>query len=139
MPPNFTERSPMKIALECKDIMLERALQLFLKEHLARKKDCDFIITDEKIKFEKPQFLINKYSSQLAVPFSKEQLLRALNDFDSALKELALQVANEKIKALEQKIERIADDFRADYQKDIDKAVGELKETLIKLINKERV
>lgn len=129
----------MKIALECKDIILERALQLFLKEHLGRKKDCDFIITDEKIKFDKPQFLINKHSSQLAVPFSKEELFRALSEFDNALKELAIQIANEKIKALEQKIEKIADEFRQEYQKDIDKAVLALKDTLIKVINEERV
>lgn len=128
----------MKIALQCQDIMLERALQLFLKEHLARKKDCDFIITDEKIKFEKPQFLINKHSSQLAVPFSKEQLLRALGDFDSALKTLAKEVANEKIDTLTQKIEQIADEFRKDYEREIDKAVEELKNTLIELINKEK-
>ncbi len=138
MPLKFRRKKTMKIALQCQDIMLERALQLFLKEHLSRKKDCDFIITDEKIKFEKPQFLINKHSSQLAVPFSKEQLLRALSDFDSALKNLALQVANEKIKALEQKIEQIADEFRKEYQQDIEKAVNALKQTLIEVINEER-
>lgn len=129
----------MKIALECKDIILERALQLFLKEHLGRKKDCDFIITDEKIKFNKPQFLINKYSSQLAVPFNKEQLFRALYEFDSALKELAKQVADEKIKALELKIQAMADEFRQEYQKDIDEAIAKLKEELIKVINEKRV
>lgn len=139
MPLKFRRKKTMKIALQCQDIMLERALQLFLKEHLARKKDCDFIITDEKIKFEKPQFLINKHSSQLAVPFSKEQLLRALGDFDSALKTLAKEATNEKIGALTQKIEQIADKFRKDYEREIDKAVDELKNTLIELINKEKV
>lgn len=138
MPQKFRRKKTMKIALQCQDIMLERALQLFLKEHLARKKDCDFIITDEKIKFEKPQFLINKHSSQLAVPFSKEQLLRALGDFDSALKTLAKEVANEKIDTLAQKIEQIADEFRKDYEREIDKAVEELKSRLIELINKEK-
>ena len=138
MSPKIHRKKIMKVAIQCQDIMLERALQLFLKEYLARKKDCDFIITDEKIKFEKPQFLINKYSSQLAVPFSKEQLIRALSDFDNALKNLAAQLANEKIKALEQQIEQLADEFRKGYQSDIDKAVATLKQTMIALINKER-
>lgn len=128
----------MKIALECKDIILERALQLFLKEHLGRKKDCDFIITDEKIKFNKPQFLISKYSSQLAVPFNKEELFRSLNEFDSALKELAKQIADEKVKALELKIQTMADEFKKEYQKDIDEAIAKLKENLIKVINEKR-
>lgn len=128
----------MKIALECKDIILERALQLFLKEHLGRKKDCDFIVTDEKIEFDKPQFLISKNSSQLALPFGKEELMRALSEFDEALKKLAIQKANEKIKALEEKIEKITEQFKKDYQSEIDEAVQRLKTTLITFINKEQ-
>lgn len=128
----------MKIALECKDIILERALQLFLKEHLGRKKDCDFIVTDEKIEFDKPQFLISKSSSQLALPFGKEELMRALSEFDEALKKLAIQKANEKIIALEEKIEKITEQFKKDYQSEIDEAVQRLKTTLITLINKEQ-
>lgn len=128
----------MKIALECKDIILERALQLFLKEHLSRKKDCDFLICDEKVEFEKPQFLISKRSSQLAVPFSKAQLLQALGEFNSALQRLAEQIADEKIKALEDKIEIMAEEFRQQYQSDIDEAIGVLKDKLIKIINEKR-
>lgn len=128
----------MKIALECKDIILERALQLFLKEHLSRKKDCDFLICDEKVGFEKPQFLISKRSSQLAVPFSKAQLLQALSEFNDALQRLAEQIADEKIKALEDKIEIMAEEFRQQYQSDIDEAIGVLKDKLIKIINEKR-
>ncbi len=128
----------MKIALECKDIILERALQLFLKEHLSRKKDCDFLICDEKVEFEKPQFLISKRSSQLAVPFSKAQLLQALSEFNSALQRLAEQIADEKIRALEDKIEIMAEEFRQQYQSDIDEAIGVLKDKLIKIINEKR-
>ncbi len=128
----------MKIALECKDIILERALQLFLKEHLSRKKDCDFLICDEKVEFEKPQFLISKRSSQLAVPFSKAQLLQALSEFNDALQRLAEQIADEKIKALEDKIEIMAEEFRQQYQSDIDEAIGVLKDKLIKIINEKR-
>ena len=128
----------MKIALECKDIILERALQLFLKEHLSRKKDCDFLICDEKVEFEKPQFLISKRSSQLAVPFSKAQLLQALSEFNDALQRLAEQIADEKIKALEDKIEIMAEEFRQQYQSDIDEAIGVLKDKLIKLSHEKR-
>ena len=128
----------MKIALQCQDLILERALQLFLKEYLSQKKDCDFIIVDEKISFNKPQFIISKYPSQLQLPFSKEELLSALNEFDKALKELAEQIANEKIKALEAKIKTLADEFKLSYQKDIEEAVGALEQRLIKSINEER-
>lgn len=127
----------MKIALECQDIILERALQLFLKPHLSRKKDCDFIVCDEKIDFEKPQFIISKHSAQLSLPFSKDELFAALGEFDMSLKALAEQVANEKIAALEAKIEAIAEEFRAEYQNDIDEAILRLKKTLIAAIHEQ--
>lgn len=38
----------MKISLECKDLIIEKTLELFLKDHLVMKKNCDFIISDEK-------------------------------------------------------------------------------------------
>ncbi len=128
----------MKVAIECQDIVLERALQLFLKEHLSRKKDCDFLICDERVEFDKPLFLINKHSPQLAVPFSKAQLMQALSDFESGLKKLAEQLANEKIKALEDKIEIMAEEFRQQYQSEIDSAIERLKERLISIINEKR-
>ena len=128
----------MKVAIECQDIVLERALQLFLKEHLSRKKDCDFLICDERVEFDKPQFLISKHSPQLAVPFSKAQLMQALSEFESGLKKLAEQLANEKIKALEDKIEIMAEEFRQQYQSEIDSAIERLKERLISIINEKR-
>ena len=128
----------MKVAIECQDIVLERALQLFLKEHLSRKKDCDFLICDERVEFDKPLFLISKHSPQLAVPFSKAQLMQALGEFESGLKKLAEQLANEKIKALEDKIEIMAEEFRQQYQSEIDSAIERLKERLISIINEKR-
>ncbi len=125
----------MKIAIECKDLILERALILFLKEFLVLKKDCDFIICDEKLDINKPQFLINKYSPHLSIPFSKEELLSSLYSFDKALKELALKLAEEKKKSLEDKIEKIANEFRISYENEIDKAITSLKQRLIKAIN----
>lgn len=125
----------MKIALECKDIILEKTLMLFLKDFLVLKKDCDFLICDEKLDINKPQFLINKYSQHLSLPFSKDELLSSLQKFDESLKELALKLAEEKKKILEDRIEKIADEFRKAYQQDIDNAISKLKQTLINAIN----
>ena len=41
----------MRIAVDCKDLILEKSLELFLKEHLVTKNDCDFIVCDEKISY----------------------------------------------------------------------------------------
>ncbi len=124
----------MKISLECKDLIIEKALELFLKEHLVMKKDCDFIISDEKISTQKPLFIIAKNSPFLSVPFSKETLMNSLNEFDSALKITAQKLADERRRVLEARIDEIANEFKRDYQSKIDLAISELKDKLVKAL-----
>ncbi|HEB9430589.1 TPA: ornithine carbamoyltransferase [Campylobacter coli] len=124
----------MKISLECKDLIIEKALELFLKEHLVMKKDCDFIISDEKISTQKPLFIIAKNSPFLSVPFSKEALMNSLNEFDSALKTTAQKLADERRRVLEARIDEIANEFKRDYQNKIDLAISELKDKLVKAL-----
>ncbi|EDO6603877.1 TPA: ornithine carbamoyltransferase [Campylobacter coli] len=124
----------MKISLECKDLIIEKALELFLKEHLVMKKDCDFIISDEKISTQKPLFIIAKNSPFLSLPFSKEALMNSLNEFDSALKATAQKLADERRRALEARIDEIASEFKRDYQSKIDLAISELKDKLVKAL-----
>ncbi|WP_088567373.1 ornithine carbamoyltransferase [Campylobacter coli] len=124
----------MKISLECKDLIIEKALELFLKEHLVMKKDCDFIISDEKISTQKPLFIIAKNSPFLSLPFSKEALMNSLNEFDSALKATAQKLADERRRVLEARIDEIATEFKRDYQSKIDLAISELKDKLVKAL-----
>ncbi|EAL1909566.1 TPA: ornithine carbamoyltransferase [Campylobacter coli] len=124
----------MKISLECKDLIIEKALELFLKEHLVMKKDCDFIISDEKISTQKPLFIIAKNSPFLSLPFSKEALMNSLNEFDSALKATAQKLADERRRVLEARIDEIASEFKRDYQNKIDLAISELKDKLVKAL-----
>ncbi|WP_072231418.1 ornithine carbamoyltransferase [Campylobacter coli] len=124
----------MKISLECKDLIIEKALELFLKEHLVMKKDCDFIISDEKISTQKPLFIIAKNSPFLSLPFSKEALMNSLNEFDSALKATAQKLADERRRVLEARIDEIASEFKRDYQSKIDFAISELKDKLVKAL-----
>ncbi|EAI7873698.1 TPA: hypothetical protein R1697_000780 [Campylobacter coli] len=124
----------MKISLECKDLIIEKALELFLKEHLVMKKDCDFIISDEKISTQKPLFIIAKNSPFLSLPFSKEALMNSLNEFDSALKTTAQKLADERRRVLEARIDEIASEFKRDYQSKIDLAISELKDKLVKAL-----
>ena len=124
----------MKISLEFKDLIIEKALELFLKEHLVMKKDCDFIISDEKISTQKPLFIIAKNSPFLSLPFSKEALMNSLNEFDSALKATAQKLADERRRVLEARIDEIASEFKRDYQSKIDLAISELKDKLVKAL-----
>ena len=127
----------MKISLECKDLIIEKTLELFLKENLEMKKNCDFIISDEKIYTAKPLFIISKNSPFLSIPFSKEALFESLNEFDNALKAAALQLALEQKRLLEEKIDAIALEFKKDYENKIDLAIKDLKNKLVKALNDE--
>lgn len=100
----------MKIAIACKDILLEKTLILFLQDYLANKKDCDFLITDEKLMHaKKPQFIIGFNNAHLKLPFSKEQLIDALYEFSSTINQ-----DDNKVLSFEEKLDKLLNKFKYD-------------------------
>ena len=91
----------MKAFIGCDCEILQRTLELFLKDHAASAKDCDFVISDEPQSSAKPLFLIGE-GGDLALPFSKNTLLSKLEDFQGSLKRdlSEYDVAEEEICAL---------------------------------------
>lgn len=75
----------MKISFECDCVLLEESLKLFLRDFISLRKDCDFIVADRKIETKKPVFMIAEHSPHLQIPFSKEALISALEEFYSAI------------------------------------------------------
>ena len=75
----------MKAFIDCDCEILQKTLELFLKDHTASAQDCDFVISDEPQSSAKPLFLIGE-GGDLALPFSKQMLLSTLEDFQSELK-----------------------------------------------------
>ena len=75
----------MKISFECDCILLGESLRLFLRDFISPRKDCDFIVADKKIEAKKPVFVIAEHSPHLKIPFSKEALISALEEFYSAI------------------------------------------------------
>ena len=75
----------MKAFIDCDCEILQKTLELFLKDHTASAKDCDFVISDEPQSSAKPLFLIGE-GGDLALPFSKNTLLTKLEDFQGSLK-----------------------------------------------------
>lgn len=88
----------MKIHIECKDIMLQKTMELFLKEYMTSKKDCDFLVCDEKTSYKKAQFIVGD-KSFLKLPFSKEKLLEALSEFYSVISGNANMIKQSQISA----------------------------------------
>lgn len=75
----------MKAFIDCDCEILQKTLELFLKDHVASAQDCDFVISDEPQSSVKPLFLIGE-DGDLALPFSKNTLLSRLEDFQGSLK-----------------------------------------------------
>ncbi|WP_291950655.1 hypothetical protein [Campylobacter sp.] len=124
----------MKISLECKDLILEKTLELILKEHLVLKKDCDFIVCDEKIHSQKPQFIISKHSVFLSIPFSTKELLQALEEFNASLQNMAYKIAYREKKIMNQKCETLLEQLRNQTHKKIDEIFDFYKKDLKNLL-----
>lgn len=75
----------MKVSFECDCILLGESLRLFLRDFISPRKDCDFIVADKKVEAKKPVFVIAEHSPHLKIPFSKEALVSALEEFYSAI------------------------------------------------------
>lgn len=121
----------MKIALECKDLILENSLKLFLKDYLVLKKDCDFLICDYRAKSAKPQFFIGEASFK--PPFSKEKLLNELNLFNDALIANAAKQVSENQKILHKKLDDIIHHFRVSAYEKVDLLAANMKKDIAKL------
>jgi hypothetical protein len=69
----------LRVAVECKSPLLQKSLELFLGKHLSSLKNCDIVIRDVKFADDEKSFYISSNKdSDLVKPFSKSQLILAL-------------------------------------------------------------
>ena len=69
----------MKVAVECQSPLLQKSLELFLAKYLSSLKQCDIVVRDiECLNDERCFFISNKPNADLIKPFSKAQLILAL-------------------------------------------------------------
>jgi len=70
----------MKIAVACESLSLQKALELFLAHHVVPLKKCDIVIVDTMPKNKNIRyfFIGNEENAHLHKPFSKAQLILAL-------------------------------------------------------------
>ena len=77
----------MKIALICDSLLLDRSLEMYLKEYLTSYKLCDFVVATQPVGSQKPVFLIGDFEgANLKIPFTRELLLQELDTFYQSLK-----------------------------------------------------
>jgi len=78
----------MKVAVECQSPLLQKSLELFLANYLSSLKQCDIVVRDiECLNDERCFYVSNKPNADLVKPFSKSQLILALEKRYEELKE----------------------------------------------------
>lgn len=121
----------MKVAIQCDSPLLQRSLELFLDGHLSSPRQCDILIRDKDIRDEThPTFVIGVgENADLIKPFSKAQLLHALNQKFDAQKNISVTIDDEmSVKEEEENVsfeilERHIEKLTREYQANILKAV----------------
>ena len=118
----------MKVAVECQSPLLQKSLELFLANYLSSLKQCDIVVRDiECLNDERCFYVSNKPNADLVKPFSKSQLIIALENRYEELKEdepeveESTEVNNEPMdfEILEKRIEFLT----KEYQENILRAV----------------
>ena len=128
----------MKISFECDCILLEESLRLFLRDFISPRKDCDFIVADKKIEAKKPVFVIAERSPHLKIPFSKEALISALEEFYSAI-QFSEPIAPSRTNAPAFVIkEEAAPQNGSNLELEVSNLIDKFKEELLALLRKSR-
>ncbi|SQB98993.1 hypothetical protein [Helicobacter fennelliae] len=72
----------MKIAIVCESELLQKSLEIYLKEYLSSLSDCDFVISDYNASDLKPLCLVgNGQNAHIKKPFTQLSLLKDIYDF----------------------------------------------------------
>ncbi|MDD2782165.1 hypothetical protein [Sulfuricurvum sp.] len=119
----------MKVAIQCDSPLLQRSLELFLEGHLSSLRQCDILIRDKEIRDDQhPTFVVGvNQSSDLIKPFSKAQLLHALNQKFESTKDTPVLLEDEEplvqedegisFEILERHIEKLTQEYQANILK----------------------
>lgn len=70
----------MKIAVECKSLLLQKAVENFLGRHISPLKQAKIVVRDFQSDDERTFFISSKNEADLIKPFSKSQLFLALEN-----------------------------------------------------------
>ena len=111
----------MKVAVECQSPLLQKSLELFLANYLSSLKQCDIVVRDiECLNDERCFYVSNKPNADLVKPFSKSQLILALEKRyaelkkDEPLEEELQELDNEPMdfEILEKRIEFLTQEYQ---------------------------
>lgn len=103
----------MRIAVECSSPLLQKSLELFLKNYLDSSKKSDIIIRDTKcLNDPKCFYIAANDEADLMKPFSKSQLILALEKRYKSLKDEVFEEESLDFSILEKRIEFLTNEYK---------------------------
>jgi len=105
----------MKVAVECRSVLMQKALEKFLDKYLSSIKQCDIVIRDYPCEEKRCLHVSSQSDADLVKPFSKSQLLLALENKYKQLGANNTQEVNQNEKdfsILEKRIEMITQEYK---------------------------
>lgn len=109
----------MKVAVECKSPLMQKALELFLAKYLCSVKQSDIVVRDENIyNDDKTFYIATDTEADLIKPFSKSQLILALeNRYRTTIKKKNFDTTKEQNEPmnfgiLEKRIEYLTKEYQ---------------------------
>ncbi|MFA6138783.1 MAG: hypothetical protein WC667_11940 [Sulfurimonas sp.] len=110
----------MKVAVECKSPLLQKSLEIFLSKYLCSVKQCDIVVRDEECIYDERCFYISSSAdSDLVKPFSKSQLILALeNKYRKSISGIREEIEREygdeglNFDILERRIELLTQEYK---------------------------
>ena len=116
----------MKIGVECKSPLLQKSLEMFLSKYLTSHKSCDILIKDVKCADERCFYISSDSDADLLKPFSKAQLILAL---EHRYKNLGIEKKSNEVFSDEESsldfeiLERRIEQLTREYQQNIIKSI----------------
>lgn len=115
----------MKVAVECKSPLLQKSLELFLSKYLSSIKQCDILVRDVKsLDDEKCFYISSDIGADLIKPFSRSQLILALENRYKGIKEedkliLEHEIVEDPLNfdILEKRIESLTQEYQSNILK----------------------
>ena len=121
----------MKVAVQCHSPLLQKSLELFLEKYLSSLPKCDIVVRDEEcLEDERCFYIANEEKADLKKPFSKAQLILALEKKYTRLKP-------QKITSKEDIVTREEDSEKLDFsilEKRIDSLTQEYQANIIRAV-----
>lgn len=108
----------MKVAIECKSILLQKALENFLGKYVSLPKHSDIVIHDYKSDDAKSFYIGTDENADLLKPFSKSQLFLALenrykvSDGKQKMQQSQKEDSNANFEILQKRIEMLTEEYK---------------------------